>query len=76
MTICKNASFGAIFAQSEAFLFLILMSKVLLLDFPHLLEEKFLQTDLGQLYQSIPFAALVKNIPLPPQQKSGKGCKP
>ncbi|MBP6432329.1 MAG: hypothetical protein KA319_11225 [Ferruginibacter sp.] len=52
------------------------MSKVLLLDFPHLLEEKFLQTDLGQLYQSIPFAALVKNIPLPPQQKSGKGCKP
>jgi len=76
VTICKNASFGAIFAQSEAFLFLILMSKVLLLDFPHLLEEKFLQTDLGQLYQSIPFAELVKNIPLPPQQRTGKGCKP
>jgi hypothetical protein len=35
-----------------------------------------LQTDLVQLYQSIPFNALVNHIPLPPQQKSGKGCKP
>ncbi len=76
MTICKNAFFGAIFAQSKAFLFLILMSKVLLLDFPQLLDIKFLQTDLGQLYQSIPFEELVQNIPLPPQQKTGKGCKP
>ena len=52
------------------------MSKVILLDFPNLLNERFLQTDLGQLYLSIPFKSMAATIPLPKQQQSGKGCKP
>lgn len=52
------------------------MSKVILLDFPNLLNERFLQTDLGQLYQSIPFNSMAATIPLPKHQQSGKGCKP
>ena len=52
------------------------MSTVILLDFPNLLHERFLQTDLGQLHQSIPFKAMASTIPLPKQQQSGKGCKP
>ena len=52
------------------------MSTVILLDFPNLLHERFLQTDLGQLHQSIPFNSMAATIPLPKQQQSGKGCKP
>jgi len=52
------------------------MSKVLLLDFPQLLSERFLQTDIGQLYQSIPFDELASTIAAPKHQKSGNGCKP
>ena len=46
--------------------------------FPHqnLLHERFLQTDLGQLYLSIPFAQLASTLPPPKHTKSGKGCKP
>lgn len=46
--------------------------------FPHeqLLHERFLQTDVGQLYQAIPFEALAKQIPAPKRAISGKGCKP
>jgi len=46
--------------------------------FPHeqLLHQKFLQTDLGQLYVAIPFEQLVKHIPSPKYDLSGKGCKP
>lgn len=46
--------------------------------FPHeqLLHERFLQTDLGQLYVSIPFEQLAKHIPAPKHSFSGKGCKP
>lgn len=46
--------------------------------FPHeqLLHEKFLQTDLGQLYVAIPFEQLAKKIPAPKHSFSGKGCKP
>ena len=49
-----------------------------LLLFPHqqLLHERFLQTDVGQLYQAIPFEALAKQIPAPKRAMSGKGCKP
>src|SRR6266404_178937 len=46
--------------------------------FPHkqLLHERFLKTDVGQLYQAIPFEELAKQIPAPKQAISGKGCKP
>lgn len=46
--------------------------------FPHqnLLYERFLQTDLGQLYLSIPFDQLAATLPAPKHSKSGKGCKP
>jgi len=41
-----------------------------------LLSERFLRTDLGQLYQSIPFDQLATTIPMPKQSASGKGCRP
>ncbi len=46
--------------------------------FPHqnLLHQRFLQTDLGQLYLSIPFDALAATLPSPKHNISGKGCKP
>jgi len=46
--------------------------------FPHenLLHERFLKTDLGQLYVAIPFEQLAKQIPAPKQAISGRGCKP
>lgn len=46
--------------------------------FPHqqLLHERFLQTDVGGLYVSIPFDGLAATIPPPPRSISGKGCKP
>lgn len=46
--------------------------------FPHqnLLHERFLQTDLGQLYLSIPFDQIAATLPPPKHNKSGKGCKP
>ena len=46
--------------------------------FPHqnLLHQRFLQTDLGQLYLSIPLDALSATLPAPKHSKSGKGCKP
>ena len=40
-----------------------------------LLEPAFRQTDLGLLYQAIPFKALVANIPLPKGKRSGLGRK-
>jgi transposase, IS5 family len=46
--------------------------------FPHkeLLDQYFLQSDLGQLYVAIPFERLAKHIPAPKHSFSGKGCKP
>ena len=46
--------------------------------FPHqnLLHDRFLQTDLGQLYLSIPFEQLSATLPQPQHGISGKGCKP
>lgn len=41
-----------------------------------LLHEKFLQTDLGKLYLSIPFEELASIIPIPASSKSGLGRKP
>ena len=48
----------------------------LLFSHEQLLSERFLQTDLGQLYQSIPFDQLAHTIPAPKQSVSGKGCRP
>ncbi|MGB3076475.1 MAG: hypothetical protein WBB36_14195 [Chitinophagales bacterium] len=44
--------------------------------YPNYQHERFLLTDVGQLYQAIPFDALVKLVPAPKRQISGKGCKP
>lgn len=52
------------------------MSKVLLFDYPALLSERFLKTDVGQLYLSIPFEQLAATIPGPRHQQTGRGCKP
>jgi transposase, IS5 family len=48
----------------------------LLFSHKQLLYERFLQTDLGQLYLSIPFDQLGSTIPAPRRFQSGKGCKP
>ena len=48
----------------------------LLFSHQNLLYERFLQTDLGQLYLSIPFDQLAATLPAPKHSKSGKGCKP
>jgi IS5 family transposase len=48
----------------------------LLLFHEPLLHEKFLQTDLGKLYQAIPFEQLSSIIASPAAGKSGLGCKP
>ena len=48
----------------------------LLLFHENLLHERFLRTDLGALYQAIPFEALAATIPAPKHSVSGKGRKP
>jgi hypothetical protein len=40
-----------------------------------LLNERFLQTDFGKLYQAIPFKELAVPVPAPSGSKSGRGCK-
>ena len=54
------------------------MTRITNILFSHkeLLDEKFLQTDLGILYQAIPFEDLASKIPPPKQSKSGLGRKP
>jgi transposase, IS5 family len=42
----------------------------------NLINQRFLQTDLGQLYLSIPFDQLSSTIAPPKNSISGKGCKP
>ena len=41
-----------------------------------LLHQRFLTTDLGELYQAIPFEELALQIPVSKHEQSGKGCKP
>jgi transposase, IS5 family len=48
----------------------------LFLQTPSVLENAFFQTDLGELYLSIPFRDLASKIPAPPQAQSGRGRKP
>ncbi len=38
--------------------------------------QAFYNTELGELYQAIPFESLSKQVPLPPRSISAKGCKP
>lgn len=40
------------------------------------MQESFLQTDLGKLYQAIPFDALAEKIQATRHSLSGKGCPP
>lgn len=47
----------------------------LFLQTPSVLENAFFQTDLGKLYNSIPFRDLALKIPSPPQVISGRGRK-
>ena len=42
---------------------------------PSLLDQRFLATDLGKLYGSIPFDKLTSLVPKPKGEFSGKGCK-
>lgn len=44
--------------------------------YPNYQHQRFLLTDVGRLYQAIPFDELVKLIPAPKRQISGKGRKP
>jgi transposase, IS5 family len=48
----------------------------LLFSHEQLLHQRFLQSDLGQLYVAIPFERLAKHIPSPRFGLSGKGCEP
>ena len=48
----------------------------LLFSHQQLLHERFLESDLGQLYVAIPFERLAKHIPPSKFDLSGKGCKP
>jgi IS5 family transposase len=43
---------------------------------PELISNAFYSTELGHLYQAIPFDALAKQIPPPARLPYGKGCKP
>lgn len=40
------------------------------------INKRFLSTDVGQLYQAIPWESLSAKIPSPAHQLSGLGCKP
>lgn len=63
-----------VFKVRQALLFISMTN--LLFPHPHLLHERFLQTDVGQLYLSIPFDALASTLPAAKRSISGKGCKP
>jgi transposase, IS5 family len=48
----------------------------LLFAHQQLLHQRFLDSDLGQLYMAIPYEQLAAKIPAPKHSLSGKGCKP
>jgi hypothetical protein len=48
----------------------------LFLQTPGVIEDVFYATDLGRLYQSIPFKTLSSKVPLPLCEQSGRGRKP
>ena len=43
---------------------------------PTLVDQRFLSTDVGSIYQAIPWQELVALVPPPPHAQSGLGCKP
>jgi len=43
---------------------------------PTLVEQRFLSTDVGRIYQAIPWQKLVALVPPPAYAQSGLGCKP
>ena len=51
-------------------------SNIRLFSDKQLLDQNFLRTDLGRLYQAIPFESLAEKIPLPRHAQSGRGRKP
>jgi transposase, IS5 family len=51
-------------------------TKMLLFSDTQLLDQNFLRTDLGQLYQAIPFKELAEKIPSPKHERRGLGRKP
>jgi transposase, IS5 family len=73
--LLKKPPYGTKCAQSEATLICKSMTNSLFFH-QNLINERFLQTDLGQLYLSIPFDKLSSTIPSPKNSISGKGCKP
>jgi hypothetical protein len=62
--ILKKPHYGTKCAQSEATLICKFM-KNLLFFHQNLIDVRILQTDLGQLYLSIPFDKLSSTIPFP-----------
>jgi len=48
----------------------------LLFSNKELLHQRFLATDIGELYVAIPFEKLAAEIPSPKHEQNGKGCKP
>src|ERR1700728_3341496 len=51
-------------------------SKLLFELNPTLFHQRFLSTDVGQIYQAIPWERLVSIVPPPAHSKTGLGCKP
>jgi hypothetical protein len=51
-------------------------SKLLFELHPTLVHQRFLSTDVGQIYQAIPWEQLVALVPAPAHASSGLGCKP
>lgn len=43
---------------------------------PTLLEQRFLCTDVGKIYQAIPWEQLAAHVPPPAHARNGLGCKP
>jgi transposase, IS5 family len=43
---------------------------------PTLVHQRFLSTDIGQLYEAVPWEQLTALVPPPAYGQSGKGCKP
>ena len=51
-------------------------AKLLFEIHPTLVEQRFLSTDVGKIYQAIPWQELAALVPPPPHAQSGLGCKP
>ena len=70
----KKPHDGTKCVQSGATFYFLMTN--LLFSHQQLLHQKFLQTDLGEIFLAIPFDKLAAKIPLPAYTKSGLGRKP